>query len=190
VYAVTKRDHEELFISLGAAYRIPVVALRYFNVFGPRQALSNPYTGVAAIFSSRLIAGQRPVIYEDGMQSRDFVHVSDIVQANLKALSESGADYQAVNVGTGRPVTIREIALTLANALGKPDDPEVTGQFRAGDIRHCFADITKARQLLGYEPEVTLESGMTELVGWVSQQAPDDRFEDARRELEARNLIS
>ncbi|MFN8533099.1 MAG: NAD-dependent epimerase/dehydratase family protein, partial [Dehalococcoidia bacterium] len=127
VYAVSKRDQEELFLSVGQAYDIPTVALRFFNVYGPRQALSNPYTGVAAIFSSRLIAGRPPVVYEDGEQTRDFIHVSDIVQANLLALERSGADGMVLNVGTGRPIAIRQVAETLAGALGRPIAPEITG---------------------------------------------------------------
>jgi dTDP-L-rhamnose 4-epimerase len=189
VYAVSKRDQEELFLAVGAAYAIPTVALRFFNVYGPRQALSNPYTGVAAIFSSRLLAGRPPVVYEDGEQTRDFVHVSDIVQANLLALESSGADGQVVNVGTGRAVSIREVAETLARVLGRAIAPEITGQFRAGDIRHCVADISRARELLGYEPRVGFEEGMAQLADWVAEQPPDDRFEEARHALEARRLI-
>lgn len=189
VYAVTKRDQEELFLAVGSAYDIPTVALRFFNVYGPRQALSNPYTGVAAIFSSRLLAGRPPVVYEDGEQTRDFVHVSDIVQATVLALERSGADGQVVNVGTGQAITIREVAQTLARVLGRPIEPEITGRYRAGDIRHCVADISRARRLLGYEPRVAFEEGMTQLAEWVAEQPPDDRFDEARQALEARRLI-
>lgn len=189
VYAVTKRDHEELFLSTGVAYSIPTVALRYFNVFGPRQALSNPYTGVAAIFSSRLLAGARPVVYEDGNQTRDFVHVSDIVQANLKALTSEKANYQAINVGTGTPVSVGSVARLIAKELGSDIQPEIVGQYRAGDIRHCVADIAKARELLAYEPTVRFEDGVPQLVEWVRTQTPDDRFEQARTELNARKLV-
>ena len=188
VYAVTKRDHEELFLSVGYAYRIPTVALRYFNVYGPRQALSNPYTGVGAIFSSRLLNGKAPVIYEDGRQTRDFIHVSDIVQANIRALENDGADYEAVNVGTGRATSIRELAELIRGELGAEPEPEVTGSFREGDIRHCYADISKARRLLGYEPTVELRQGVGELVGWVRSQEAEDRFEQARAELVRQGL--
>ncbi|MCS6801569.1 MAG: NAD-dependent epimerase/dehydratase family protein [Chloroflexota bacterium] len=189
VYAVSKRDQEELFLAVGGAYNIPTVALRFFNVYGPRQALSNPYTGVAAIFSARLLAGRPPVIYEDGEQTRDFVHVSDIVQAALLALERAGGDGHVINVGTGRATTIREVADTLARVLGRPIEPEITGRFRAGDIRHCIADIGRARQLLGYEPRVTFEAGMAQLAEWVAEQPPDDRFDEARQALETRRLI-
>ncbi|GIW05459.1 MAG: nucleoside-diphosphate-sugar epimerase [Dehalococcoidia bacterium] len=189
VYAVSKRDQEELVLAVGNAYDIPTVALRFFNVYGPRQALSNPYTGVAAIFSSRLLAGRPPVVFEDGEQTRDFVHVSDIVQANVLALERDGANGQVVNVGTGRAVAIREVAETLARVLGRPIPPEITGQFRAGDIRHCVADISRARRLLGYEPRISFEEGMAQLAEWVAEQPPDDRFDEARQALEARRLI-
>ena len=189
VYAVTKRDHEELFLTVGYAYRIPTVALRYFNIYGERQALSNPYTGVAAIFSSRVLNGQPPVIFEDGEQSRDFVHVSDVVQANLLALETERADYQALNVGTGRPTTVRQVAAAILDALGARDlAPTVLGKFREGDIRHCYADITLARTLLGYEPRVAFAEGMRQLVAWVRSQEAVDRFEEAHQQLVTRGL--
>ena len=189
VYAVTKRDHEELFLTVGYAYRIPTVALRYFNIYGERQALSNPYTGVAAIFSARVLNGQPPVVFEDGKQSRDFVHVSDVVQANLLALDVDRADYQAVNVGTGRPTTVRQVADAILDALDARDlTPTVLGKFREGDIRHCYADITLARTLLGYEPRVAFDKGMRQLVTWVRGQQAVDRFDQAHEQLVARGL--
>jgi dTDP-L-rhamnose 4-epimerase len=189
VYAITKRDHEELFLSVGYAYRIPTVALRYFNIYGERQALSNPYTGVAAIFSARVLNGQPPVVFEDGKQSRDFVHVSDVVQANLLALETDSADYQALNVGTGRPTTVRQVADAILSALGARDlAPTVLGTFREGDIRHCYADITLARTLLGYEPRVAFADGMRQLVEWVRGQRAVDRFDDAHQQLVTRGL--
>lgn len=189
VYAITKQDQEQLCLVVGRAYRIPTVALRYFNVYGPRQALSNPYTGVCAIFSSRLFNDQRPMIYEDGEQTRDFVHVSDIVQANLLALEIDRADYQAVNIGTGIPTTIRHMARLLAEGLGKDLAPDIVGKYREGDIRHCFADISRARDLLGYQPKVTLAQGIAELLDWVRQQQASDRIVHATAELEAHQLV-
>jgi dTDP-L-rhamnose 4-epimerase len=189
VYAITKQDQEQFCLVVGRAYGIPTVALRYFNVYGTRQALSNPYTGVCAIFSARLLNDQRPLIFEDGAQTRDFVHVSDIVQANLRVLETNAADYQAVNVGTGKPTSIREISRLLASGLGKDLAPEIVARYREGDIRHCVADISRARNLLGYEPTVTLEQGIPELVRWVSDQEADDRVNKATAELETRQLV-
>jgi dTDP-L-rhamnose 4-epimerase len=188
VYAVTKRDHEELFLTVGAAYQIPTVALRYFNVYGSRQALSNPYTGVAAIFSSRLLNGRPPLVNEDGEQTRDFVHVSDIVRTNLLAMRCPADGGRVYNVGTGRPTTIRRIGELLAASLGVEIEPEITGRFRAGDIRHCGADISRARAELGFEPAVRLEEGMHEVIDWVRTQSAEDRVEEASKQLLQRGL--
>ena len=189
VYAVSKQDQEQYCLVVGRAYGIPSVALRYFNVYGTRQALSNPYTGVCAIFSSRLLNDERPVIFEDGEQTRDFVHVRDIVRANLLALETDRADYEAVNIGTGRPISIREVALMLARGLGRDLEPEIVARYREGDIRHCVADITRARDLLGYEPTVALEDGIPELLSWVREQEAADQVTRATAELESRQLV-
>ncbi|MFN0277445.1 MAG: SDR family NAD(P)-dependent oxidoreductase [Pyrinomonadaceae bacterium] len=189
VYAVSKQDQEQYCLAVGRAYKIPTVAFRYFNVYGTRQALSNPYTGVCAIFSSRLLNNQAPTIFEDGEQSRDFVHVSDIVQANLLALESDGGNYQAINIGTGRATSVKQIAELLAKGLGKNIDPEIVGKYREGDIRHCVADISKARKLLSYEPKVTLEAGLAELLDWLGEQDAEDRVESATAELAERSLV-
>jgi dTDP-L-rhamnose 4-epimerase len=189
VYAITKQDQEQFCLVVGRAYGIPTIALRYFNVFGKRQALSNPYTGICAIFSSRLLQDQSPMIFEDGKQTRDFVHVSDIVQANLLALEKDGADYQAVNIGTGRATSVSEIARLISEGLSKNLQPEIVGKYREGDIRHCFADISRARRLLGYEPKVSLEQGIPDLLGWVREQDATDRVAQATIELESRQLV-
>jgi len=188
VYAISKQDQEQFCLVVGRAYDIPVVALRYFNVYGPRQALSNPYTGVCAIFSGCLLNNQKPAIFEDGNQTRDFVHVSDIVQANLLALETDRADYQALNIGTGFPISITEIALMLASGLNKDIKPEVTGKYREGDIRHCVADISRAKKLLGYEPKVRLADGIPELLEWVRQQQAAN-LTQATAELEQHQLV-
>jgi dTDP-L-rhamnose 4-epimerase len=189
VYAVTKQDQEQLCLVIGRAYKIPAVALRYFNVYGPRQALSNPYTGACAIFSSRLLNDQPPLIFEDGQQSRDFVHVSDIVQANLLALDTHRADYQPINIGTGVSISIAEVAQMLAKGLGKSVKPVMVGQYRHGDIRHCVADICKARDLLGYCPRTELRKGIAELLEWVRSQNANDLVEKATAELKSRSLV-
>jgi dTDP-L-rhamnose 4-epimerase len=189
IYALTKADQEKMVLMVGAAYGIPSVALRFFNIYGPRQALSNPYTGVAAIFSSRLLNGQPPLIFEDGEQKRDFVSVHDIVQALLLSAEEEAAVGKAFNVGSGRAVTVREVAQTLAGVLGSDVEAQVTGKYRVGDIRHCFSDISLAREVLGYEPRVTFEEGMQELVGWLQEQErPEDHVETHAAELAARGL--
>ena len=188
IYAITKRDHEEMCLVVGAAYGIPTVALRFFNVYGPGQSLSNPYTGVAAIFSSRLMNGNRPTVFEDGAQSRDFTHVSDIASGILRALESDDAVGHAVNLGTGRSVSIVEVAEALASGLGVSIEPVITGQYRSGDIRHCYADTARARELLGFEASVRLEDGMADLVRWVAEQEADDHVDQATAELHARGL--
>src|ERR1041384_3608569 len=189
VYAITKQDQEQFCLVVGRAYRIPTVALRYFNVYGPRQALSNPYTGVCAIFSARLLNNQPPVIFEDGGQTRDFVHVSDIVQANLLALEKSKANYEVFNVGTGRASSILHVAATMSKLLKFEKPPTIVNEFREGDIRHCFADITKISKALGYKPRVSFEDGMRELIGWIQTQTASDQVEKATNELRKRGLI-
>jgi dTDP-L-rhamnose 4-epimerase len=189
VYAVTKQDQEQFCLAVGRSYGIPAIALRYFNVYGTRQALSNPYTGVCAIFSSRLLNGNPPMIFEDGEQTRDFVHVSDIVQANLLALETNRADYQAINVGTGVATSVRTVCELLAEGLDVKIQPEIVGRYREGDIRHCVSDISKAQTLLGYKPKVSLEQGIPELLNWVRVQAAQDQVAGATAELESRNLV-
>ncbi len=188
VYAITKRDHEELCHVVGAAYGIPTVALRFFNVYGPGQALSNPYTGVAAIFSSRLLNDRPPLIFEDGKQSRDFIHVSDIVEGIVRALHSDAAVGHSVNLGTGRAVSVNEVAELLELGLGKNVGVEHPGSYRAGDIRHCFADTALARDLLGFEAKVKLEDGVSDLVEWVRSQTASDRVDVAAAELSVRGL--
>ncbi|MGH2355827.1 MAG: SDR family NAD(P)-dependent oxidoreductase [Chloroflexota bacterium] len=198
VYAIGKRDHEEMFLSIGHAYGIPAVALRYWQVYGARQALSNPYTGVAAIFSSRILAGNQPPIYEDGQQLVDFVHVTDIARANALALERSEADYQAINIGTGTPLSVLDVAWTLIREMGADQQgadqqgmaPNVLGEFRPGDTRDCYPDISKARRLLGFQPQVSFQQGAAELVAWVRDQQGkvEDRFEQAQRELREHGL--
>lgn len=188
VYAITKRDHEELALVVGSAYEIDTVALRFFNVYGPGQALSNPYTGVAAIFSARLLNSRQPVIFEDGAQSRDFIHVRDIVDGIVLALESRAAVGAAVNLGTGRPVTVADVARLLAEELGGEIEPEYPGTYRAGDIRHCVADVTRARELLAFEARTSLEEGFAELAGWVRTQTAADRVDEAVGQLTARGL--
>jgi dTDP-L-rhamnose 4-epimerase len=189
VYALSKYDQERLCLLIGRAYNIPAVALRFFNVYGTRQALSNPYTGVLAIFASRLLNNNAPLVNEDGLQRRDFVHVLDVAQACVKAM-EKAPDVagQCFNVGSGRNYTVLEVGQRLAEVLGRNIKPEVTGKYRIGDIRHCFADITLTREMLGYEPKMLLEDSLIELAQWLEGQIAVDRVHDAAAELNARGL--
>jgi len=187
-YGISKQAAEELVLTTGHAHGIETVALRYLNVYGPRQALSNPYTGVAAIFCTRLLRGRRPLLFEDGRQQRDLIHVSDVVRANLAAIDAPVAGL-AVNVGTGSSMTVAAIATALARRLNPSLEPELTGQYRAGDIRHCWADVSRARDLLGFEATVDRGEALGELADWVATEAPTDRTEAATAELIRRGLI-
>jgi dTDP-L-rhamnose 4-epimerase len=188
IYAINKRDHEEMFLAIGAAYGIPAVALRFFNVYGERQSLSNPYTGVAAIFSSRLLNDHAPLVFEDGEQTRDFIDVRDIARCCALALTEDGADGRTLNVGTGRPTSIAAVAETIARGLGKEIEPELVGKYRAGDIRHCYADTALAAELLGFRAEIPFEAGMQDLLEWLEGREAEDSVDAAREALVARGL--
>ena len=190
VYALSKKDQEEICLLYGRTYGLPVVALRYFNIYGTRQALSNPYTGVAAIFASRLLHLKAPLVFEDGRQMRDFVSVHDVVQANLLAMESEKANGHAINIGSGMPISIREVASALSQAMGLQIFCEITGKYRAGDIRHCFGNVSKARELLGYEPKVRFEDGVAELVDWLREQTPEDKAERMVAELQTFGLTA
>lgn len=189
VYALSKYDQERLALIVGQAYDIPVTALRFFNVYGSRQALSNPYTGVLAIFSSRYLNNKPPLIFEDGLQKRDFVHVKDVVRACRLILGSSSAANEVFNIGSGQAYTIKEIAEKIGQTLNKPHiQAKVTGKYRAGDIRHCYADISKAESQLGYTPQISLEEGMKELVTWLDGRTSDDYVDKAEKELAEKGL--
>ena len=188
VYALSKYVQERMCLMIGRAYNIPTVALRFFNVYGPRQSLSNPYTGVLAIFASRLLNGKAPLIFEDGEQQRDFVNVRDVVQACRLSLEAAAAPERVFNIGSGQAFTISALAERMADALGKNLEPHVTGKYRVGDIRHCFADIALAKSMLGYAPKVSLKDGVLELAEWLQGQIADDHVDSASAELAARGL--
>jgi dTDP-L-rhamnose 4-epimerase len=183
IYALSKKDQEEMCLLFSRTYALPTVALRYFNIYGTRQALSNPYTGVAAIFASRFMNGNPPLIFEDGEQLRDFVSVEDVVRANLLAMESSQADGMALNIGSGEPISIREVAAELASAMDSDILAELTQKYRAGDVRHCFADISAARKFLGYEPQVRFADGLKDLVEWLCSQQSQDRAAEAVAQL-------
>ena len=190
IYALNKFDQERMCLIWGRAYGVHTVALRFFNAYGDRQALSNPYTGVLAIFGNRLLNGRSPMIFEDGRQRRDFVHVSDVARACRLALETPIAAGCALNVGSGHSISIAELADRLARVMDSDVAAEVTGEYRTGDIRHCYADIAAARSVLGFEPRVALDRGIAALAQWLSTQQPVDRVDRAREELQARSLAS
>jgi dTDP-L-rhamnose 4-epimerase len=190
MYSLSKKAQEEMCLLFGRTYGLPVLALRYFNIYGPRQALSNPYTGVAANFASRLLNGNAPLLFEDGRQMRDFVSVEDAVQAALLAMKSPAVGGLALNIGSGEPASIREVAAKLALALPTSVAAEMTGKYRAGDVRHCFADISLARKLLGYVPRVSLAQGVDKLVSWLRSQQPQDRAVEAVAQLSSFGLTA
>lgn len=189
VYALGKYDQERMCLIIGRAYNIPTTALRFFNVYGTRQALSNPYTGVLAIFASRLLNNRPPVIFEDGLQQRDFVSVHDVARACVLALDAHASAGRVVNVGSGQPRTILSVAQDLARVMGKAQiTPTISGEYRVGDIRHCFADISAARALLNYQPQIKFDDGLDELAQWLSGQVAQDHVSQAHAELASRGL--
>jgi len=189
IYAVNKRDQEEMCLTFGRAYGIPSVALRMFNVYGARQALSNPYTGVVAIFCSCLLQNRSPIIFEDGEQRRDFVHVEDVARAYALALENDGANGLSLNLGSGQSISVNEIAKLLATAMGKPCHPEIAGKYRDGDIRHCFADVSLIKDKLGWTPQYEFQSGIGTVLRWVLSQTDVKYMGDSYAELKALGLL-
>ena len=190
IYALNKYDQERMCLIVGQAYGIATTALRFFNAYGPHQALSNPYTGVLAIFASRLLNGNSPVVFEDGNQLRDFVSVYDVASACRLTLETPAASGQAFNIGSGHRHTVTDVARRMAHIIGKPYiEPHISGRYRVGDIRHCFPDIALARKVLGFEPAVSLEEGLLDLAAWLESQVAADRFSQARAELTSRGLV-
>jgi dTDP-L-rhamnose 4-epimerase len=191
IYALSKYDQEMMCLLFGRAYDVPVTALRFFNVYGERQALSNPYTGVLAIFAARYLNGRAPVIFEDGQQRRDFVHVRDLADGCVRALENPASRDQVFNLGSGASYSVLEIAERLGKVLGRTDlPPRISGAYRAGDIRNCFADISKAAGILGYRPRITLEAGLESLCAWLSGRVDEDHSDDADRELRRHGLVA
>lgn len=188
IYAINKKNQEEMMLNIGLAYKIPAVAMRYFNVYGTRQSLSNPYNGVVAIFMSRIKNNKSPIINEDGLQTRDFIHIKDVTSANIAALENDRADYQIFNVGGGVPITIKKIAEILINICKSSVKTDITNKIRKLDVRHCYADITKITNLLSWKPQVALKQGLEEVVNWSLQEKSEDKLEFALRELSQRGL--
>lgn len=189
IYAQTKKDQEDMVLMIGRTYDIPAVSLRYFNAYGPRQSLSNPYNGVLAIFISRLKNSHNPIIFEDGLQTRDLVSIHDIVRVNMLAMEQEQANYETFNVGSGIPYSIRGLAEQTAEYLGKDIMPDVTMQFRKGDVRHCIADISKVQKRLGFVPQTTFEEGINEVIEWSGTVHAEDRFDEATKEWKEKGLV-
>lgn len=188
IYALSKYDQEQMCLITGRAYNIPTVALRFFNAYGARQALSNPYTGVLAIFASRLLNDNPPLIFEDGLQLRDFVSVKDVAYACRLALENPTANGGVFNVGSGQKIAIKDVAEKLIRIMNKNIQPEITGKYRSGDIRHCFADLTRAKEILGYNPRINFDDGLAELAEWLEGQMAVDKVTEASYELASRGL--
>jgi dTDP-L-rhamnose 4-epimerase len=186
VYAQSKKDQEVYSLMIGRAHNIPTVACRYFNCYGPRQSLNNPYTGAAAIFCSAIKNDTPPLIYEDGNQRRDFIHVKDLVRGKLLLLNQT--DYGIFNIGTGKPSSILELAVTLIELCGKSFSPDVIYKFRNGDIRDCYADISKISEL-GFQPRFSLKEGLKDLIAWSDGQEAVSKVEDAHRQLVEKGLV-
>jgi dTDP-L-rhamnose 4-epimerase len=190
IYAMSKKHQEKMSLLIGETYGIDTTALRLFNVYGSRQSLSNPYTGVCAIFCSNLLCGNPPLIFEDGLQTRDFVNVKDVCQALVLSMENRAASGNVFNVGTGIPISIKKIAETLIQKI-KPDlKPIITNKYRKGDIRHCYADISKIKNMLGFQPKITFENGIEELIQWIKSQVGkvEDKSKDALEELKSKGL--
>jgi len=189
IYAISKKNQEEMVMTIGEAYNISSVSLRYFNVYGPRQSLSNPYNGVVAIFSSRIKAGHAPIIYEDGLQTRDFVHIKDLVRANILCLEKTESDFQTFNVGSGKPIKIKDVAKIIAKIYKKDIKPNILYQARKRDVRHCYADIKRIKKILNWEPKVKFEDGIKDVIEWADQEKSVDLYDKAHKELKKRKLV-
>ena len=189
IYAISKKNQEETTMNVCEVYGIPSVALRFFNTYGPRQALSNPYSGVAAMFMSRIKNNKPPVIFEDGMQLRSLISVHDIIHANILSMEKNSANHEVFNVGGEEVTSVKEMAETLIDIYDSNLIPEINGQFRVGDIRHCFADITKIKSKLGFEQKIKLKEGLQELVSWAEDKEAKDLMDNFMQELRNKKLL-
>jgi dTDP-L-rhamnose 4-epimerase len=190
VYGITKMTQEQMIMTVCPTIGISPVALRYQNVYGPGQSLSNPYTGILSIFSNRILNKKPIQIFEDGLESRDFVHIQDVVSATLAALMRPEANGEVIGIGSGVATSVMDAASTLVSAIGQSVPIKVIGSFRVGDIRHNFADLEKAHKLLSYQPVYKFNDGIQDFAHWViGQPLQQDRYEESLRELEARGLM-
>lgn len=189
IYALTKHMQENMCIMIGKAINIPVVSLRYQNVYGPGQSLTNPYTGILSIFSTRIKNGNDINIFEDGKESRDFIYIDDVVDATILALENNAANYECFNVGSGKPVSVFEVATTLKVKYNSTINIHISGNYRVGDIRHNYADLSKIKKMLGFLPKYEFNDGATKFVDWVnSQNITEDKYEKSIEELKSKGL--
>jgi dTDP-L-rhamnose 4-epimerase len=195
IYGLTKRDQEEMCLMVGRARRVPVVAFRYFSVYGRRQSLSNPYTGVLARFATRVISNKPPLVFEDGKQLKDCVHVSDVVAVNMRALETDAGDYEVFNIGGGRAISVMEIAETMCKMAVNPFTPLLSGQYRVSDARHGWSDNSRAMACLGWAPRMSFDSGVADLMQWLNElprteiDGAVETFDRVEREAEAKGLV-
>lgn len=189
IYAISKKNQEEMIMTVCEAYGIPAVSLRYFNAYGSRQSLSNPYNGLVAIFLSRIKNNHQPIIYEDGLQTRDFVHIKDLVRANILALQKDEANFQTFNIGSGKPLKIKDVALITAKICQKNITPQILYQARKKEMRHCYADIKKAKKILKWEPKIKFQAGLLDVIKWGESEKSVDLYDQAHKELQKRKLV-
>ncbi len=188
-YAISKYSQERLLCSWGALHGIPTTALRYSVTFGPRQSIFNPYTGVVAIFSTRILNDLPPVVYEDGQQQRDFIYVGDVARANVHCLESPATDGQVYNVGTGRPTRVTDLVQTLADCYGRDVQPLLRGEFRPGEVRHLFSDSSRLRAT-GWTPNTSVAEGVRAYVDWISTQGDiKEYFTEAQRLMKEMHAV-
>lgn len=191
IYGITKQQQEQMVMLMGESLSIPSVAFRYQNVYGPGQSLSNPYTGILSIFSTRILNGNNLDIYEDGLASRDFVYIDDVVDATILGIEKEEANGEVFNVGSGLAITVKEVAESLKRLFTSDVNINISGQFRIGDIRHNYADLTKIHKLLGFHPKYNFKQGLSNFVDWVKlQKIQEDKYEKSKIELKSKGLLN
>lgn len=190
VYGITKQNQEQMVLNVCKSIGIPAVAFRYQNVYGPGQSLKNPYTGILSIFSTQIRNGNNINIFEDGLESRDFVYIDDVVAATILGIENDAGNGEVFNVGFGEAITVMNVAETLKNLYDANIEINVSGNFRLGDIRHNFADLSKIKEKLNFVPQYDFKTGVTEFVNWVKQQEINqDNYSKSIQELKDKGLF-
>ena len=190
IYGINKQQQEQMVMLMGKSLGISAVAFRYQNVYGPGQSLSNPYTGILSIFSTRILNGNNLDIYEDGEETRDFVYIEDVVDATILGIEKEEANGQIFNIGSGIATTVLDVANTLKRLYNSEININISGKFRLGDIRHNFADLSKSKDILGFTPKYNFERGITEFVNWVkTQEVMEDKYKESIQKLKNKGLM-